>query len=87
MIESEVHFKYGRQGKQETKNMKTVFVALLQIPYEGEKFIGVYSSRNNAEKALLKAWKEDASLTDTNDTTTQSWAKVTPPPQKQWKEW
>jgi hypothetical protein len=82
--------------------MKTVFVALLRIPYEGEKFIGVYSSRNNAEKALLKAWKEDASLSrrkaglvvletdtdiDTNDTNTQSWAKVTPPPQKQWKEW
>lgn len=80
--------------------MKTVFVALLQIPYEGEKFIGVYSSRKLAEKALLKTWEEDASLsrrkaalvvletdTDTKDTTTQSWAKVSAPPQKQWKEW
>lgn len=72
--------------------MKTVFVAILQIPYEGEKFIGVYSSRKLAEESVITRWKDlahEATLVVTevevNGGVVNSW-KVKPP-QKEWKEW
>ena len=73
--------------------MKTVFVALLQIPYEGEKFIGVYTSRDNAEKALLNSHKELArgatlvvkEVEINSNVFLNSWEVKQP--QKEWKEW
>lgn len=72
--------------------MKTVFVALLQIPYEGEKFIGVYSSRKLAEESLITRWKDlahEATLLVTeveiNGSVLNSWEVKQP--QKEWKEW
>lgn len=73
--------------------MKKVFVALLQIPYEGEKFLGVYTSKKMAEESLITRWKDlahEASLVVTevevNGGVVNSW-EVVSPPQKQWKEW
>ena len=72
--------------------MKTVFVALLQIPYEGEKFIGVYSSRKLAEESVITRWKDlahEATLLVTeveiNGSVLNSWEVKQP--QKEWKEW
>lgn len=72
--------------------MKTVFIALLQIPYEGEKFIGVYSSRKLAEESLITRWKDlarEATLLVTeveiNGSVLNSWEVKQP--QKEWKEW
>ena len=72
--------------------MKTVFVALLQIPYEGEKFIGVYSSRKLAEESVITRWKDlahEATLlvteVEVNGGVVNSWEVKQP--QKEWKEW
>lgn len=72
--------------------MKTVFVALLQIPYEGEKFIGVYSSKKMAEESLILRWKNlahEATLrvteVEVNGNSVNSWEVKQP--QKEWKEW
>ncbi|MFM6134356.1 MAG: hypothetical protein ACKPCP_09320 [Sphaerospermopsis kisseleviana] len=76
----------------------TVFVALIQLPYEGESFVGVYSTYAKAEKALLEEWEKlkreaDLVIAETQIDTqigsrkenVVSW-KVKPP-QRQWKEW
>ncbi|MFM6157864.1 MAG: hypothetical protein ACKPE3_33545 [Sphaerospermopsis kisseleviana] len=70
----------------------TVFVALIQLPYEGESFVGVYSTYAKAEKALLERWEKlnkEADLVIASqqiDGEEENVWKVKPP-QKQWKEW
>ena len=78
--------------------MKTVFVALVRIPYQGESFIGAYSTKQLAEKALLQKWEKlavEAELVvsqiqidgdGNNDENIIDFWKVKPP-QRQWKEW
>ncbi|MFM6106733.1 MAG: hypothetical protein ACKPE3_13290 [Sphaerospermopsis kisseleviana] len=76
--------------------MKTVFVALIQIPYEGERFVGVYSTKQLAEKALLQKWERLAveaelvvsqiQIDGNNDENIINFWKVKLP-EKQWKEW
>ncbi|MFM6138302.1 MAG: hypothetical protein ACKPCP_29880 [Sphaerospermopsis kisseleviana] len=74
----------------------TVFVALIQIPYEGERFVGVYSTYAKAKKALLevsKGWQtlnREANLVISKiqvDGEVVYYTWKVKPPQRQWKEW